>query len=136
MLTDDPSASPCGTPHSTGSDGSAKIQPFAEPPAMVEFFLNGAAVSALPDESVLAACQRSGVALATVCKGRGICGACRVSVEAGLDALPEPSTNEIRLLGYLARGEDARTHRLACQIILTELLSGLRLNAYPVAPKS
>ncbi|MGP8233346.1 MAG: 2Fe-2S iron-sulfur cluster-binding protein [Methylovirgula sp.] len=103
---------------------------------MYEFFLDGMAVTAMPDESILAACQRSGVALATVCKGRGICGACRVMVEAGLHALPEASANEVRLLGYLARGEDARTHRLACQITMTEPLSGLRLNAYPVTPKS
>jgi ferredoxin len=135
MLTDDPSASPCAKPHSPG-EGDAPAQPLAEPPAMVEFFLDGLAVSALPDESVLAACQRSGVALATVCKGRGMCGACRVSVEAGLDTLQAPAANEIRLLGYLARGEDARTHRLACQIILTEPLSGLRLNTHPVTPRS
>ncbi len=103
---------------------------------MLEFFLDGMAVTAMPDESVLAACQRSGVALTTVCKGRGICGACRVTVEAGLHALPEASANEIRLLSYLARGEDAQTHRLACQIAMTEPLSGLRLNAHPVIPKS
>lgn len=99
---------------------------------MLEFFLNGVAVMAMPDESVLAACQRAGVALATVCKGRGICGACRVRVEAGLDALPAASTNEARLIAYLARGEDARSHRLACQISMTAQLPGLRLHAHPV----
>jgi ferredoxin len=99
---------------------------------MLEFFLNGVAVMAVPDESVLAACQRAGVALATVCKGRGICGACRVRVEAGLDALPPASANETRLISYLARGEDARSHRLACQIFMTAPLLGLRLHAHPV----
>lgn len=107
-----------------------------DPPAMLEFFLNGAAVESMPGESVLAACQRAGVALATVCKGRGICGACRVRVEAGLDALPPPSLNEARLLHYLARGEDALTHRLACQIAMAEALTGLRLQAHPIVPKS
>jgi adenylate cyclase len=99
---------------------------------MLEFFLNGVAVTAVPDESVLAACERAGVALATVCKGRGICGACRVRVEAGLDALPAASTNEARLIAYLARGEDARSHRLACQISMTAPLLGLRLHTHPV----
>jgi ferredoxin len=99
---------------------------------MLEFFLDGVSVTATPGESVLAACQRASVALATVCKGRGMCGACRVRVEAGLDTLPAASVNETRLLAYLARGEDARSHRLACQIALAESLSGLRLRAHPV----
>ncbi len=116
-------------------DGAA-LAHFGDEPAMFEFFLNGVAIQAMPDEGVLAACQRAGVALATVCKGRGICGACRVSVEAGLDALPAPSVNETRLIGYLARGEDARTHRLACQIAMADSLSGLRLRAHPVTAKS
>lgn len=99
---------------------------------MPEFSLDDVTVIAMPSESVLAACQRVGVKLATVCKGRSICGACRVKVEKGLGALPEASVNEVRLLGYLARGEDPRTHRLACQIAMTEALSGLRLRAHPV----
>jgi ferredoxin len=103
---------------------------------MFEFVLDGMPLAALPDESILAACQRLGAALATVCKGRGMCGACRVRVEAGREALPEASANELRLLSYLARGEDWRSHRLACQIVMTAPLSGLRLNTYPVVPKS
>jgi ferredoxin len=99
---------------------------------MLVFVLNDATLLALPGESILAACQRAGVALATVCKGRGICGACRVIVEAELEALPPASANETRLLGYLAGGEDARTHRLACQIAMAEPLAGLRLRAHPV----
>jgi ferredoxin len=114
----------------------APLAHFGNEPAMFEFFLNDVAVQAVPDESVLAACQRAGVALSTVCKGRGICGACRVSVEVGLDALPAASVNEARLIGYLARGEDARTHRLACQIAMADSLSGLRLRAHPVIVKS
>jgi ferredoxin len=107
-----------------------------ERPVLFEFFLNGAAVAAMPGESVLAACQRTGVALATVCKGRGICGACRVRVEEGLHALPSQSAHEARLLGYLGRDEDTRTHRLACQIAMEESLAGLRLETHPVVAKS
>jgi ferredoxin len=103
---------------------------------MPEFFLNGMAVSAMPGESVLAASQRAGSPLATVCKGRGICGACRVSVEAGSEFLEPPSAHETRLLTYLARGEDAPAHRLACQILMTDALSGLNLTALPIIRKS
>jgi ferredoxin len=105
-------------------------------PVFFEFFLDGTAVSAMPGESVLAACQRTGVALATVCKGRGICGACRVTVEDKLDALPPASAQEVRLIGYLGRGEDTQTHRLACQIAMAESLTGLRLKTHPVVAKS
>ncbi len=103
---------------------------------LFEFFLDGVAVAAMPGESVLAACQRTGVALATVCKGRGICGACRVTVEEGVDALQPASAQEVRLIGYLGRGEDTQRHRLACQIAMAESLSGLRLQTHPVVAKS
>lgn len=101
---------------------------------MPEFILNGVAVAATPGESVLAACQRLGVTLQTVCKGRGICGACRVDVAPEfLSLLPPPGKNEARLLNYLAPDEPA--HRLGCQIILEDSLHGLRLAAVPLAVK-
>ncbi len=59
-----------------------------------------------------------------------------MKVEAGLHTLPPASANEVRLLGYLGRGEDTRTHRLACQIAMAESLSGLRLQTHPVVAKS
>jgi ferredoxin len=81
-------------------------------------------------ESVLAAAQRAGRPLQTVCKGRGICGACRILVdEIFVNQLAPPSPNETRLLHYL-KGE--ANHRLACQIILNESLSGLRLTPAPL----
>lgn len=102
---------------------------------MPDFFLNGVAVSATPDETVLAACQRLGIKLQTVCKGRGICGACRVNVDPDfLLLLTPPSTNESRLLNYLAPGETA--HRLGCQIKLADSLHGLRLTAVPLTVKT
>jgi ferredoxin len=98
---------------------------------MPDVYLNGVAVSATPGESVLAACQRLGIKLQTVCKGRGICGACRVDVAPEfLSLLTPPSKNETRLLAYLAPGET--THRLGCQIILDDSLAGLRLTAVPL----
>lgn len=102
---------------------------------MPEVVLDGVAVAATPGETLLAASQRVGLALATVCKGRGICGACRVLVEPGSPALPPPSPNEVRLLGYLAQGAPG-LHRLACQITLEEGLSGLAFCAFPVPRKT
>jgi ferredoxin len=102
---------------------------------MPDFYLNGVALAATPDETVLAACQRLAVKLQTVCKGRGICGACRVNVDREfLSLLTPPSTNESRLLNYLAPNES--THRLGCQIKLTDQLHGLRLTAVPLTVKT
>ena len=99
------------------------------------FVIDGVAVSAMPGETVLAACQRLGVKLQTVCKGRGICGACRVEVAPEfLSLLTPPSANETRLLNYLSPG--AANHRLGCQIILDNSLQGLRLTTVPLAVKT
>jgi ferredoxin len=101
---------------------------------MPDIYLDGVAVAALAGESVLAACQRVGEKLQTVCKGRGICGACRVEVAPEfLHLLPSPEKNEARLLNYLSPGET--NHRLGCQIKLDDELHGLRLTARPLTPR-
>lgn len=102
---------------------------------MPDLTLDGMAVAAMPGESVLAACQRVGAKLQTVCKGRGICGACRVEVAPDfLPLLPPPGKNETRLLNYLSPG--VTNHRLGCQIILDDSLHGLRLAAVPLTVKT
>ncbi len=102
---------------------------------MPDFTLDGVAVAATPGESVLAACQRVGVVLQTVCKGRGICGACRVDVAPEfLSLLEPPAKNEARLLNYLSPGQT--TYRLGCQIKLEDALAGLRLIAVPLQVKT
>jgi len=102
---------------------------------MPEFTLDGVAVTATPGESVLAACQRVGLPLQTVCKGRGMCGACRVDVAPEfLSLLEPPAKNEARLLNYLA--PDEPTYRLACQIKLDDHLQGLRLIAVPLTVRT
>jgi len=102
---------------------------------MPEFILDGVAVTATPGESVLAACQRVGLPLQTVCKGRGMCGACRVDVAPEfLSLLEPPAKNEARLLNYLA--PDEPTYRLACQIKLDDHLQGLRLIAVPLTVRT
>ncbi len=101
----------------------------------ITFVIDGVAVAATPGESILAACQRLGAKLQTVCKGRGICGACRVDVAPEfLDLLPPPEKNEARLLNYLSPG--VTTHRLGCQIKLDETLDGLRLRAVPLTVRT
>ena len=102
---------------------------------MPDFTLDGVAVAATPGESVLAACQRVGLPLQTVCKGRGMCGACRVNVAPEfLSLLEPPAKNEARLLNYLA--PDEPTYRLACQIRLDDHLQGLRLIAVPLTVRT
>ncbi len=104
----------------------------------ISFLAGGAEVLAEPGETVLSAMQRAGKEIQTVCKGRGICGACRVVVEAGTFArLNPPGASEARLLQYLSQREEnpaPPNHRLACQIILTRSLSGLRVTPDPIRP--
>ncbi len=100
-------------------------------PDGLTFWAGGEPIPAEPGQSVLAAMQAASAKIQTVCKGRGICGACRVRVdEEWFHLLPPPSKNEARLLGYLKQG--SAHNRLACQIILDEVLSGLRLTPDPL----
>ncbi len=104
----------------------------------IPFQAGEAEVLAEPGESVLSAMLRAGEAIQTVCKGRGICGACRVIVDTGAsDRLTPPSASETRLLHYLSQREEnsASFHqRLACQILLTPSPSGLRVTPDPIRP--
>lgn len=50
---------------------------------------------------------------ASVCRGRGRCGTCRVRVLAGGDTLPPPSELEAKVLARWSAGPD---ERLACQV--------------------
>jgi 2Fe-2S ferredoxin len=99
----------------------------------------GATVAAEPGDSVLSAMLRAGEKIQTVCKGKGICGACRVLVdEEFFNRLNPPSTSETRMLKFLRSREanqEAVNHRLACQIILEDSLTGLRFTPDPVLPR-
>jgi ferredoxin len=100
-------------------------------PDTITFRLGGVEVAAAPGESILAAAQRAGEKIQTVCKGRGMCGACRILVDAAsFDRLPPPSFQETRLLRYLKQGSEY--NRLACQIILDDSLSGLAVTPDPL----
>jgi ferredoxin len=105
---------------------------------MPDFFLllpdGDVKIAAEPGESVLAAVLRAGQKLQTVCKGRGMCGACRVRVdEAFIGRLKPPVFTETRLLNYLG---GAANNRLACQILLDDSLSGMGIMPDPIIPKT
>ena len=109
---------------------------------MPDFLLllaGGAEVAAEPGDSVLSAMLRAGEKIQTVCKGKGICGACRILVdEEFFSRLNPPSASETRMLKFLRSREentDEVNHRLACQIILEESLNGLRITPDPVIPR-
>lgn len=99
----------------------------------------GAEVAAEPGDSVLSAMLRAGEKIQTVCKGKGICGACRILVDDDFfNRLNPPSTSETRMLKFLRSREenqDEVNHRLACQIILDESLTGLRFRPDPIIPR-
>jgi ferredoxin len=99
----------------------------------------GVQITAAPGDSVLLAILNAGEKIQTVCKGKGICGACRVLVDAEFfDRLKPPSSSETRMLKFLRSREENQqpaNHRLACQIILEESLSGLRITPDPIIPR-
>ena len=99
----------------------------------------GAEITAAPGETILSAMLRAGENIQTVCKGKGICGACRVVVDdAYFDRLNPPSTSETRMLKFLRSREENQepaNHRLACQIVLEASLSGLSITPDPVNPR-
>jgi 2Fe-2S ferredoxin len=96
-------------------------------------------ITAEPGDTVLSAMLRAGAAIQTVCKGKGICGACRVVVDgAYFDRLNPPSTSKTRMLRFLKSREENQeplAHRLACQIVLEPSISGLRITPDPIKPR-
>ena len=100
-------------------------------PEPIVILAGGEIVPAAAGETLLAAMQRAERKLQSVCKGRGMCGACRGLVDAEFyDLLVPPKDSEVRLLHYLKEG--SARNRLACQITLDETLSGLRITPDPL----
>ncbi len=109
---------------------------------MPDFLLllaGGAQITAEPGDTVLSAMLRAGAEIQTVCKGKGICGACRVLVHDDFfNLLNPPSTSEARMLKFLRSREEnqeAVNHRLACQIVLKKSLYGLSVKPDPIIPR-
>jgi ferredoxin len=105
----------------------------------VVLLAGGVQITAAPGATVLSAILDAGEKIQTVCKGKGICGACRVLVDGEfLGRLHQPSASETRMLKFLRSREEYQgeaNHRLACQIVLDESLSGLRVTPDPVIPR-
>ena len=63
--------------------------------------------------TVLEASQRGGIEHASVCGGRGRCSTCRIRISSGLEAQPEASPEELRVLQRVRANPNVR---LACQL--------------------
>ena len=66
--------------------------------------------------TLLELARENNVPHASVCRGRGRCGTCRVRVLDGSVTLPPPSDDEIKVLARWHAGPD---ERLACQLVPT-----------------
>ncbi|MGC8983253.1 MAG: ASKHA domain-containing protein [Desulfurococcaceae archaeon] len=77
----------------------------------------GLEVEAEAGLTLLQAARRAGLAIASYCGGRGLCGKCRVVVEEGAENLSRPTPREEEVLGELLD----RGSRLACE---ARVLSG------------
>ncbi len=108
-------------------------------PVALVLLAGGVQITAAPGDTVLSAVLNAGEKIQTVCKGKGICGACRVLVDdAFFDRLNPPSSSETRMLKFLRSREENQepaNHRLACQIVLDPSLSGLRITPDPIIPR-
>jgi ferredoxin len=84
----------------------------------------------MPGDTILSAMKAADKAIFSICGGRGMCGTCRVAVDAEwLDQLPPPAFSETRLLRVLKAGQ--ANHRLACQTSLEARHDGLRFTPDP-----
>ena len=73
---------------------------------------DGKRVSVVRGTTILEASRGAGIPHASVCGGRGRCSTCRVRIAGGLEALPEPSEDETRVLLRIGAAPNVR---LACQ---------------------
>jgi ferredoxin len=102
-------------------------------PELLVLQAGGVTVTAEPGDTILSALRRAEKNIHSICGGRGMCGTCRVAVDADwLDLLPAPAFSETRLLKVLKAG--GPNHRLACQIMLDTRHDGLSF--YPDPPPS
>lgn len=76
-------------------------------------YADGPVVTLLPGASILEMSRAYAVPHASVCGGRGRCSTCRVSVGAGREHLPPPSSAEQKVLTRIGAAADVR---LACQV--------------------
>jgi 3-ketosteroid 9alpha-monooxygenase subunit B len=89
------------------------------------------AVQSRVGATLLSALLQSGVPQAGICGGQASCGTCRISIAAPWDnTLPPASRSERRLLDALPN--PTSTHRLACQVRLTDAHTNLVFASAPL----
>jgi len=87
-------------------------------------------VVAREGESLLLALQRTKAPILSICGGHASCGACRIEIQANwFERLTPADRTEANLLDCLDGA--AANHRLACQVLATASLNGLRLKLAP-----
>lgn len=107
--------------------GTVEIGQFFKSGDTVRINANGVDHSMSVDQSLLAALRGSGVAIPSVCGGRGACGTCMVEIdEASCAVLAPPGRDERDLLECLPNV--TRASRLACQIRLDQSMDGLAVS--------
>jgi adenylate cyclase len=74
---------------------------------------NGRSIEVVHGFTVLEASRLLGVPHAAICGGKGRCSTCRVRVRGAPGALPEPNSEELRVLRQIGSPPDVR---LACQL--------------------
>jgi adenylate cyclase len=80
--------------------------------AVIVTYADGQRVELHRGATILEASRQAGIPHASVCGGRGRCSTCRVRILAGLEKLPPPDINEIRVLQRVGAPPNVR---LACQ---------------------
>jgi adenylate cyclase len=83
--------------------------------------------------TILEASRQAGIPHVSVCGGRGRCSTCRVRILAGLDQLPPPDANELKVLHRVGAPPNVR---LACQTRPTQPVQVVPLLAVGTARDS
>ncbi|NFV81017.1 FAD-binding oxidoreductase [Magnetospirillum aberrantis] len=87
---------------------------------------NAHTLAASSGTSLLAVLRAAHMPLLSVCGGKKSCGTCRVAIAPEhFPRLPKADADEARLLAAL--DDPADNHRLACQVLLSPALDGLRV---------
>ena len=75
-------------------------------------YSDGRRISASKGSTILEVSRSAGILHASVCGGRGRCSTCRVRIDDGIEHLPQPSEEEVRVLKRVSAPPRVR---LACQ---------------------
>ena len=88
------------------------------------------AASLAVGETLLKALQMAGVPIGSVCGGTMSCGTCHVYVDGQVAGLADPVRDELELLEGQGAYRSGRS-RLACQVVVTEAMTGRPIEIAP-----